>query len=86
MANHYCNPEWHDGQRVEADYLVQGLERVPFHGRIWWQMTSGVSGRAERFLVCRVHVEVALHIVLRNCDSVRVVETERAKPPELTVA
>lgn len=82
MSSAYCHPDWHEGRRVEADYMLAALEAVPDPDRMLWQRTSGLQPLA-RFAVCHTHVESALHVMLRQWKSVRVVETPRAAQLDL---
>jgi len=53
---HFCDPDWHDGDKVPADYFIRATDPDSDAG----------------FATCRTHVEAALHATFAKTDVVTV--------------
>lgn len=54
---HFCAPDWHNGERVPADYFIR----------------SNNPDSDRGFAACRTHVEAALHVMMTPPDQVVIV-------------
>jgi hypothetical protein len=58
VSIHVCEPEWHKGKRVAADYMLKQYEENPTY-------------RTKAFATCAKHLPLALEVMGSNPMYVR---------------
>jgi hypothetical protein len=83
-VTHYCDPEWHDGEKIDAHYLIRAINKIydpdkdpHAHGGSSARFDDIVGYNGARFAACRTHVETALHVMISRWKDVRVIEVNK---------
>ena len=75
-----CDPEWHHGLQVDADYIVRAIKKTSDKFEHLTEFkdveTQMYSGSSTQFACCRIHLETAVHIMLGWHDNVRVLAVQ----------
>lgn len=75
----YCDPDWHNGSKVEADYKVRGLIPKSEGGSAVTNYQPDHLGDGGTYVCCRQHLETTVYIMTGRYDRVMVQREERMK-------
>jgi hypothetical protein len=70
----YCDPALHDGEKVEAVWFVQGLERIGDAFKRGWDVWVYAPDGEGGWAACHDHLQHACDDVLKEFTRVSVTE------------
>lgn len=74
----YCDPEWHGGEHVEADYVIRPITLTSDALAIRTAWVDSQVDRMEMFCCCRADLEAAVRLMIaRHGPDVRIREARR---------